>query len=196
MVVRPSVAPPPVRARAARVRYVARRRRRTGDGTSRKRRVSGGGAGGEDCGGRIDEREEGGRGALSGHGAVAAVAAEEEEEERSVCVFTKRNLQLLPSFLPPSIPANCRCRATALRAARDGGGRSDGGGRKTEGAGGRAKKEGATSPLPSCLIHPISHTFLSHLAEYAAEDCHLSVRPSASCPCVRPQSVPSWVELN
>ena len=32
--------------------------------------------------------------------------------------------------------------------------------------GGRAKKEGATSPLPSPLIHPISHTFLSHLAEY------------------------------
>ena len=63
------------------------------------------------------------------------------------------------------------------------------GGRKTEGAGGRAKKEGATSPLPSflppSLIHPISHTFLSHLAEFAAEDCHLSVRPSASCPCVR-----------
>ena len=59
------------------------------------------------------------------------------------------------------------------------------GGKLKERAGGPKKKERlCLFPLAS-LIHPISHTFLSHLAEYAAEDCHLSVRPSASCPCVR-----------
>ena len=56
-------------------------------------------------------------------------------------------------------------------------------------AGGPKKKELCTSPLPSSLppslIHPISHTFLSHLAEYA-EDCHLSVRRPV------PLSARSW----
>ena len=101
-----------------------------------------------------------------------------------VCVFTKRNLQLLPSFLPRfrrtvgAVPPRYALPETVAAKV------TEGGGERTEGAGGPKKKE-RLRLLPPSLIHPISHTFLSHLAEYAAEDCHLSVRPSASCPCVR-----------
>ena len=104
-------------------------------------------------------------------------------------------------FLPPSLP---RFRRTvgavppryALPETVAAAEVTEEGGKLKERAGGPKKKERLRLfPLAS-LIHPISHTFLSHLAEFAAEDCHLSVRPSASCPCVRPQSVPSWVELN
>ena len=71
------------------------------------------------------------------------------------------------------------------------------GGKLKERAGGPKKKERLRLPLSSLslpsLIHPISHTFLSHLAEYGRGEAaaapppktaiYLSVRPS-SCPLV------------
>ena len=102
--------------------------------------------------------------------------------QRRVCVFTKRNLQLLPPCLSrfrrtvSAVPPRYALVAATTVAAKVTEEEEEEDGQ----TGGRAKKEGATLPLPSPLIHPISHTFLSHLAEYdrgPAPDYPLSVCP-------------------
>ena len=144
------------------VRYVARCDGGFGgDGTSRKRRVSGEGAGGEQCGGQKD----GGGGRRRSLGMVRLPPP---PSQRRVCVFTKRNLQLLPPCLSrfrrtvSAVPPRYALVAATTVAAKVTEEEEEEDGQ----TGGRAKKEGATLPLPSPLIHPISHTFLSHLAEY------------------------------
>ena len=132
--------------------------------------------------------------ALSGHGAVAGAGA--AVAEKSACVFTKRNLQLLPRFrrtvsaVPPryALPGS------------DGGGRSDGGGGEADRrAGGRAKKEGAMylassffppSLPPSSIPYPTlsCHTWLST----PRTAIYLSVGPS---PCQLARGPQSVVEL-
>ena len=100
-----------------------------------------------------------------GGGALWAWCGCRRRRRREECVSLQREIYSysLPRFrrtvsaVPPryALAATVAAKVTEEEE-REVGGRADG----------RAKKEGATSPLPSPLIHPISHTFLSHLAEY------------------------------
>lgn len=141
------------------VRYVARRGGGgSGDGTSRKRRVSGEGAGGKQCGGEEEGRRDGGRGAGGREGRSLGMVrlpapAPPPPPWRRVCVFTKRNLQLLPRFrrtvsaMPPryALAATVAAKVTEEEEEREADGRA-----------GQKRRSDFASPLfphPSHIPH-------------------------------------------